>query len=72
MLKLHHWEYDLALAVHRCEESHPFLHPEGENPCNGCGAIVTDEALSRHLHRKFPRLAMDLIESGDFGERSRG
>ncbi len=72
MIKLHHWQYDIAEMAHRCEESHPFLHGERENPCNGCGAVVEDRELVKYRELEHPRLTMDLLVAGYFRERSRG
>ena len=63
-IRLHHWEYNLALLVHRCEESHPFLHHESENPCNGCGVVVEDRELVKYCELGLPRLVLDLIAAG--------
>ncbi len=66
-LRRHHWQYDAALFVHRCAESHPFLIPEREAPCNGCGALVTDERLSAYRDLRYAELTMDMIVAGYFG-----
>ncbi len=69
MLKLHNWQYDLSLMVHRCTETHPFLHSERENPCNGCGTTIADRDLYRYRELGLPRLTMDLMAAGAYRER---